>query len=310
MTNRLYPIKFQPIYKEKVWGDEIWKLSGISYDETLVSNGFLIENNINELIEVYLGDLIGEKIYEKFGEEFPLLIKHLTINDRLSLQIHPDDETAAERHECYGKTECWYILDAKPTAKIYLGLNRELSPQELYDRCNNGTIEECMNVIFPQKGDLIPIVPGMLHSATGGVSAIEIQQASDVTYRVYDWERERDTETRREMHMDLAIDCINYNRVYPSELIKRDSYDSPYFKIMVIDIKSSKDKTDPSSSYRGNSHLMSGSPLYICVSGSVKIGWSDGDDTLEEGATALVPANLGEFYITGTGTILEVIPII
>ena len=307
MTNQLYPIKFRPIYKEKVWGEEIWKLSGISGDETIVSDGFLAKNNINELVEVYLGDLVGEKIYEKFGEEFPLLVKYLKIDDRLSLQIHPDDETAAERHGCYGKTECWYILDAKSTAKIYLGLNRELTSQELYDRCNNDTIEECMNVVTPKKGDIIPIVPGTLHSATGGLVAVEIQQASDVTYRVYDWGREREVETKREMHLDLAIDCINYNRVYPSEIVRRDCYDSPYFKIKVIGIRPGN--ANSGSVYRGNSLLVSASPLYICTSGSVKISWNGNSDILEEGAVTLIPANFGEYEIKGDGTILEVIPL-
>ena len=307
MTSQLYPIKFLPIYKEKVWGEEIWKLSGISGDETIVSNGFLAENNINELVEIYLGDLVGEQIYEKFGEEFPLLVKYLRIDERLSLQIHPDDETAAERHGCYGKTECWYILDAKPTARIYLGLNRELTPQELYDRCNNDTIEECMNVITPQKGDIIPIVPGTLHSATGGFVAVEIQQASDVTYRVYDWGREREEETKREMHLDLAIDCINYNRVYPSEIIRRDCYDSPYFKIKVMDIKPGD--INSGSGYRGSTLLMNASPLYICISGSVTISWNGNSDVLEEGIVTLIPANLGEYEIRGNGTILEVIPL-
>jgi len=302
MTNRLYPIKFSPISREKVWGEEIWKLSGIPGDETIVSNGFLAENNINELIEVYLGDLIGEKVYEKFGEEFPLLIKYLNITERLSLQIHPDDETATERHGCYGKTECWYIIDAKPTAKIYLGLNRELTPQELYDRCSNDTIDECLNVVIPKRGDIISIVPGTLHSATGGIIAAEIQQPSDVTYRIYDWGRERDPETAREMHLDLAIDCINYEKVYPSEIIKRDSLDSPYFKIKVIELGSGKKQ----ATYRANSLFMNASPIYICTSGSAAITWDKNSDKMEAGETVLVPANMGEFNITGNGTILEV----
>ena len=300
MTNLLYPIKFRPIPKEKVWGEEIWKLSGISGDETIVSNGFLAENNINELIEVYLGDLAGDKIYEKFGEEFPLLIKYLNIDERLSLQIHPDDETAAERHGSYGKTECWYIIDAKPTAKIYLGLNRELTPRQLYDRCNNDTIEECMNIIIPKRGDIIPIVPGTLHSATGGVIVAEIQQASDVTYRVYDWGREKNPETARETHLDLAIDCINYQRVYPSEIIRKSSYECPYFRVNVIELN---------STYKANSHFLDASPIYVCISGSATITWSENSEKIETDEPVLIPANLGEFAIIGKGIVLEVVPL-
>ena len=308
MTSPLYPLKFRPIPKDKVWGAEEWKLSGISGDETLVSNGFLAENNINELIEVYLGDIAGERIYEKFGEEFPLLIKYLSIDERLSLQIHPDDETAAERHGSYGKMECWYIIDAKPGAKIYLGLNRELTPQELYDRCNNDTIEECMNVVVPKRGDIIPIVPGTLHSATGGVIVAEIQQASDVTYRIYDWGRERDPETARETHLDLAIDCINYQRVYPSEIIRTNSFQCPYFKMAVIELNSKRARNN-TPVHKANSRFISASPLYICITGKATIAWGESSDTISTGEAILVPANLGEFVIDGEATIIEVIPL-
>jgi len=308
MTTSLYPIKFRPISKEKVWGEEIWKLSGLSGDETLTSNGFLTENSVNELIEVYLGDLIGEKIYEKFGEEFPLLIKYLNIDAKLSLQIHPDDETAMERHGSYGKTECWYIIDAKPTAKIYLGLNRELTSQELFDRCNNDTIEECMNVIIPKRGDIIPIVPGTLHSATGGVVVAEIQQTSDVTYRVYDWGRERDPETARETHLDLAIDCINYQRVYPSGIIRKDCFECPYFRVNVIELNSKRERKSVST-YTANTYHIGASPIYICVSGCATIALRENTDIIGAGEIILIPANYGEFVITGDSILIEVIPL-
>jgi len=150
---KLYPLKFSPILKERVWGGdsiktmpgkeyngdaiigESWELSGVQDDISYISNGFLEGNDINDLIETYLGDLVGDGIYEKYGNEFPLLIKILDIKESLSLQVHPDDEIAIERHQCYGKTECWYILDASPDAKVYLGLNRHLTAQEFYDNC-------------------------------------------------------------------------------------------------------------------------------------------------------------------------------
>ncbi len=221
MTN-LYPLKFKPILKERVWGGtklnkifpdekntpnlgESWGLSGVQDDISLVSNGFLQGNDINDLIETYLGDLVGDIIYEKYGNEFPVLIKILDIKDSLSLQIHPDDKTAIERHNSYGKTECWYIMEASSDAKIFLGLNKDLTAKEFYDRCMNDSIVKDLNIITPKKGDIIHIPPGTLHAATGGILVAEIQQVSDVTYRVYDWGREHMKETAREMHLDLAI---------------------------------------------------------------------------------------------------------
>ncbi|NTV19676.1 MAG: mannose-6-phosphate isomerase, partial [Bacteroidales bacterium] len=138
----LYPIKFNPIVKERVWGSEIWEVSGVDGDISIASNGFLEENDINEITETYLGEFVGDAIYEKFGNEFPVLIKILNINESLSVQVHPSDEIAIERHDSYGKTECWYILEAKPTAKIFLGLNRDLTPTEFYDMCQKDTISE------------------------------------------------------------------------------------------------------------------------------------------------------------------------
>ncbi|HPS96500.1 MAG TPA: class I mannose-6-phosphate isomerase, partial [Bacteroidales bacterium] len=197
----LYPIKFNPIVKDRVWGSEIWEVSGVDGDLSIASNGFLEENDINEITETYLGEFVGDAIYEKFGNEFPVLIKILNINESLSVQVHPSDEIAIERHDSYGKTECWYILEAKPTAKIFLGLNRDLTPTEFYDMCQKDTISEAMNIIVPKKGDFIFIEPGTLHAATGGITVAEIQQVSDVTYRVYDWGREHNPATAREMHL-------------------------------------------------------------------------------------------------------------
>ncbi|MFA6770064.1 MAG: type I phosphomannose isomerase catalytic subunit [Bacteroidales bacterium] len=313
---KLYPLRFNPILKERVWGGdkltsslgketigkipigESWELSGVQGDISIVSNGFLKGNNINELVEIYLGDLTGDAIYERYGNEFPILIKILDIRDSLSLQIHPDDSTAIERHNSYGKTECWYILEADPTAKIYLGLNQKLTPQEFYDRCNSNTIEETLNVVTPVKGEIIYIKPGTLHSATGGLLVAEVQQASDVTYRVYDWGREHNPETAREMHLDLAIDCINYNILKPNSLIKKDGIcETPYFKVKKIDIKEKKIML---------SNLFDSFIVYFVIEGETVIKGRDVTETVKKGESILIPAYLGEYTISGKATLLEI----
>ncbi|MFA7089643.1 MAG: type I phosphomannose isomerase catalytic subunit, partial [Bacteroidales bacterium] len=121
----LYPLTFEPIIKQRVWGSETWVLSGLDRDASMISNGFLKGNTINEILEVYLTDLVGTRIYDFCGDEFPLLIKYLTVNEFLSVQVHPDDKKAAELHHAYGKTEMWYILDAQPDARLYLGFNKD-----------------------------------------------------------------------------------------------------------------------------------------------------------------------------------------
>ncbi|MDO9679683.1 MAG: class I mannose-6-phosphate isomerase [Bacteroidales bacterium] len=313
---KLYPLKFSPILKERVWGGdsiktklgkeyngdaiigESWELSGVQDDISYISNGFLEGNDINDLIETYLGDLVGDTVYEKYGNEFPLLIKILDIKESLSLQVHPDDEIAIERHQCYGKTECWYILDASPDAKIYLGLNRHLTAQEFYDKCNDETIVDALNVVKPIPGDIIYIKPGTLHAATGGILVAEVQQVSDVTYRVYDWGREHNPKTAREMHIDLAIDCIDYEKLDTSKVIfKGGSAENPYFKIKRIDI------TD---TYRNMSYIFPSFVIYFCTQGEATVINGISSESIKKGEVILIPAQMGEYSITGKCTLLEI----
>lgn len=312
MTN-LYPLKFKPILKERVWGGEVWQISGIEGETSLVSNGFLKENSINELVETYLGEITGDAIYESFGNVFPILVKILQINDPLSLQLHPSDEISMERHDSYGKTECWYILEAKPSAKIYLGLSKDLTPQEFYDHCNNDSVEGILNVITPKRGDFIYIEPGTLHAATGGITVAEIQQVSDVTYRVYDWGREHNPETAREMHLDLAIDCINYNKMelraphylYDGESVseeegKRVLSDCKYFKVSLMELQDIK---------RLESDSFSSFIIYFSTEGEAIIRGGNGEVSIKRGECAIVPAYLGEYTIekaTPTCRLLEI----
>jgi mannose-6-phosphate isomerase len=313
---KLYPLKFSPILKERVWGGdsiktklgkeyngdaiigESWELSGVQDDISYISNGFLEGNDINDLIETYLGDLVGDGIYEKYGNEFPLLIKILDIKESLSLQVHPNDEIAIERHQCYGKTECWYILDASPDAKVYLGLNRHLTAQEFYDKCNDETIVDALNVIKPVPGDIIYIKPGTLHAATGGILVAEVQQVSDVTYRVYDWGREHNPKTAREMHIDLAIDCIDYEKLDTSKVIfKGGSAENPYFKIKRIDI------TD---TYRNMSYIFPSFVIYFCAQGDATVMNGISSESIKKGEVILIPAQMGEYSIKGKCTLLEI----
>lgn len=240
MEKKLYPFKFIPVASRRPWGGsalvkdlgkefvecdeegnetvlgadvrigESWELADMGIEDSVVSNGWLAGNTISEVMETYLERIVGEDVYKYYGRQFPLLVKFLDINDRLSVQVHPDDEVAAERYDSLGKAEIWYIMDARPGAKIYAGFNREVSAQEFYDRCHNGTVEEVLNVIYPKKGDALLIAPGTVHAADGGILIAEIQESSDMTFRLYDWGREFDPATARPLHLEEAIDIIDY----------------------------------------------------------------------------------------------------
>lgn len=240
MEKKLYPFKFVPVASRRPWGGsalvkelgknfvecddegnetvlgedvligESWELADMGIEDSVIANGWLAGNTISELMETYLERIVGEDVYNYYGRQFPLLIKFLDINDKLSVQVHPDDEVAAERYDSLGKAEIWYVMDAKPGAKMYCGFNREVSAQEFYDRCHAGTVDEVLNVIEPRKGDVIFITPGTVHAADGGLLIAEIQESSDMTFRLYDWGREFNPATARKTHLDEAIDLINY----------------------------------------------------------------------------------------------------
>lgn len=245
MEKKLYPFKFVPVASPRPWGGdalvnelgkhfvesdedgnekvlgsdvkigESWEIADMGIVDSVVSNGWLAGNSINDLMETYMERIVGENVHNYYGRQFPILIKYLDINDRLSVQVHPDDEVAAERYDSLGKAEIWYVMDAKPGAKVYFGFNRNLTAQEFYDRCQNGTVEEVLNVIYPKKGDAIYIKPGTVHAADGGILIAEIQESSDMTFRLYDWGREFDPATARPLHLEEAIDVIDYRAVDP-----------------------------------------------------------------------------------------------
>jgi len=305
MTN-LYPLKFSPILKERVWGGnrlskeygknakegskigESWELSGVQGDISLVANGFLEGNNLEEIIEVYMGDLVGEEIFEKFGREFPLLIKLIDANDDLSIQVHPPDDIAKERHRAYGKTEMWYVLEADDDAKIYTGFNREMTKELYIESLEKGNIAEILNIEKPEPGDVFFIPSGRVHAICKGVMLTEIQQTSDITYRIWDWNRNGLDGKPRELHTELAVDAIDYNtyesnktRVEPELNRTVNIIDCKYFTTNIIELDQAIIK---------DYSLIDSFVIYICVHGSAKLEWEDKSMNLVKGETVLIPA--------------------
>ena len=300
--NPLYPLCFTPISVERVWGKERWILSGLEGSNSVVSNGFLSDNEINELIEVYMDDLVGASAYRKFSNEFPLLVKILHITDYLSFQVHPADEIAKVRHNAYGKAELWYVLDAAPQATLFLGFNRHLTPAEFKQRCLNQTLPEVMHECTPRPGDHYYIPPGTVHAAGGGLVVAEVQQVSDITYRVYDWGREFHKETARELHTDLALDVINWTPFNPADPQRDDpekNVETPWFHL------TKKTLTTPLTQ---SNILESGFRLLICAEGAVRV-YANQDVRLQKGDLSLIPAAISQYTITSEGpsaVVLEV----
>lgn len=324
--NELYPLKFEPIFKDKIWGGqkiktqmgldfspllncgEAWVLSGVSGSETAVSEGWLKGNQLNELVEIYMDDLVGEKAFEKYGNEFPLLIKLLDANDWLSIQVHPDDDLAKMRHNGSGKTEMWYILQAEAESKLISGFNQEMNREKYLEHLKNNTLPEIMNFELVKAGDVFYMPSGRVHALGPGIVLAEIQQTSDLTYRIYDWDRVDDSGKSRELHTELALDAIDFKR-YNDYRIHPDVYADQVSQLV-------------QGKYFTTNILQTGKPvlrdssgldtfvIYLCIEGSASIDYQSGVVNLRKGECLLVPASIDKVVINPKAgvNILEVLP--
>lgn len=322
--NTLYPIKFKPVLKETLWGGsalrsrfgkraaedskvgESWEITGMSGESSVVSNGFLKGNSLEEITEVYMGELVGEKVFEKFGNEFPLLIKFIDAHRTLSIQVHPDDNLASERHHAWGKTEMWYVIDTEPDAVIFTGFRKKTGKDEYLKYLNANRVEELVNATVVKPGDAFFIPAGMVHAIGAGVLLTEIQQTSDITYRIYDWNRVDDNGKPREMHTELALDAINFD-LDDNGLIRREAVvnqpvnlaECPYFSTNLLELNFPVIK---------DYSLTDSFIIYICIKSTVIIDWNGHREELRAGETVLIPAAADSVTLipVETATLLEV----
>ena len=292
---KLYPLKFQPIWKPKAWGGESWDVCGFEDDASVITEGFLSGNDLPDILETYLGDLVGDEIFDWYNLNFPLLIKRLDVQDRLSVQVHPDDTVAGERFDCFGKTEFWYVTEASPNARIYMGFKEDTDASTLYQACKAGTADRLLNAYTPRPGDYFFIKPGTVHAADGGVKITEIQESSDLTFRLYDWGRELNPATRREMHLEEALDCIDYKKYddaachgYDPEGV-RVLAQCPQFVITSLKLR------EPA---RVSMDDFKSCVVYNCLSGAATVATGGETYPLTVGEVLLVPASCDNLLIT------------
>lgn len=311
--SELYPFKFETVLKEKVWGGdalvnrfnkkapgngkygESWEISAVSGNLSVVSNGFLAGNNIQELIEVYMGDITGDALYEKFGDEFPLLIKFIEAREDLSIQVHPGNELAKKRHNAYGKTEMWYILESENNAKIYTGFRNDVTKEMYQEAIEKGTLPEILNIENASPGNAYFTPAGRIHAIGAGIVLVEIQQTSDITYRIFDWNRKSSGKEKRELHTDLALDALDFNASGPSvikaEQVMNESLtlvNSEFFDTNLLRINKPVKK---------EYYLIDSFVIYICTEGEFILKWDDDHEHIKKGETVLVPAMIREVIL-------------
>ncbi len=309
-----YPIKFEPILKEKIWGGEklatllnkksdkknigeSWEISGVHKDVSIVTNGKLKGQSLENLIVIHRDALVGKKVFREFSYEFPLLIKFIDAKEALSIQLHPDDALAKERHNSFGKTEMWYVMQADKDSNLIVGFKKETSSDQYLEHLHNKSLLDILNVDIVQEGDVYFIPTGRVHAIGAGVLLAEIQQTSDITYRIYDWDRKDDKGNYRELHTTNALTAIDYKTQMSYKTRYKDRLnevseivDCQYFttNVISIDKKIKIDHSDKDSFV-----------IYMCVDGKV-VFHNDEDSTtmLTKGETLLIPAILKKFSIS------------
>lgn len=302
---KLYPLKFKPILKSTIWGGneitklkqlplqdgigESWEISDVKDHVSVTANGELAGISLDELIRVYGAEFIGKKNLEKYQGKFPLLIKFIDAKDDLSIQVHPDDELAKQRHDSFGKTEMWYVMNAADDATLYAGFSRQITPEEYVKRVEDNTFTETLHLHRIAPGDVFFLPAGRVHAIRKNTLIAEIQQTSDITYRIYDYNRKDDRGNSRELHTEQAKDAIDYHlyddyktsydleKNQPVKLV-----DSAYFHTSLLDLTENKQR---------DLSAFDSFFIYICLSGKCKLTDNNGFSiAMQQGETVLVPA--------------------
>jgi mannose-6-phosphate isomerase len=306
--NRLYPLKFKPIIKDKIWGGtrlrnilkkntktdkagESWEISGFPGSLSKVKNGFLAGNTLEEIIEVYMGDLVGDSVFEKFGTLFPLLIKFIDANDALSVQVHPNDELAVRQFGSFGKSEMWYIVEAEKDAEIIVGFNQLVDAEKYQEHLNRKTLMTILNKEKTQPGDVFFLPAGRIHAIGAGILLAEIQQTSDATLRIYDFDRLDDKGKPRELHIEKALEAIDFKPVDQFKTSYTREINHPnllisckYFTTNLLELTAELERD-----YLALDSFV----IYMCLEGSFMIRYDQQDqEKVSKGETILLPAEI------------------
>jgi mannose-6-phosphate isomerase len=312
-----YPLKFKTIFKDKIWGGqkintylgkdfsplpncgETWEVSGVKSDVSVIENGALAGKSLSSVLEDYKAELVGNAVYERFGDEFPLLVKFIDANDDLSIQVHPNDDLAKERHNSFGKTEMWYVIQADEGASLIAGFNQKVNQEIYLERLNSGKLNDILNKEEVNAGDVFFLPAGRVHTIGKGLLIAEIQQTSDVTYRIYDFDRVDDKGNKRELHTEEALAALDYD-VYPEyKSVYDKKVNEPvqvvtceYFTTNILEFSQSI-----SRDYSFDSFV-----IHVCVQGAYTLNYVQESLNIKMGDCVLIPASLNRVNLeTETG---------
>jgi len=319
MKNNLYPLQFEPILKERIWGGkklntflnkpiisdftgESWEISTVDNDISIVSKGAFKGKSLNQLIEKFPKEILGEKVIAKFGKQFPLLFKFLDAREDLSIQVHPNDELAKKRHNSLGKTEMWYVMQADEDTRLIIGFKEDSSKAEYIEHLEKNTLLDILDSIEIKQGDVFFLETGTIHAVGAGTVIAEIQQTSDITYRLYDFDRVDAQGNKRELHIDLALDAINYNKIKAEkkynkiENVSNEMVRCDYFTTHYITLNGNYTVRRNKDSFC----------VYMCVDGTLELELNNQIYQYKKGDTILIPADLNNYSFNGVASLLEI----
>ena len=316
---KFYPLQFEPIFKERIWGGEqlksvlhksftsstigeSWEISTVKEDVSVISNGIWKGKSFIDLIKEYPKEILGTAVYARFGIEFPLLFKYLDAREDLSIQVHPNNSLAQKRHNSFGKTEMWYVIQADKEARIIVGFKEDSNSNTYLENLKNKTLLSILDEVNVKSGDAYFIESGTVHSIGAGLLLAEIQQTSDITYRLYDFDRVDDKGFLRELHVDLALEAINYKKVQTKKEFTKNTNESnevvdcPYFTTNFISLDGTMEVVKSAETFT----------VYMCVEGFFEIEKDDIKLQYKKGDTILIPAAMNQFILNGKASILEI----
>ncbi|RAJ15013.1 type I phosphomannose isomerase catalytic subunit [Olleya aquimaris] len=319
----LYPLQFQPLFNYRLWGGEklktelgkdysdnnigeSWEISDVDANETKVLEGDLKGFSLKQLIKQFKGEFLGQSVYDTFGDAFPLLIKFIDANTPLSVQVHPNNDVAKTRHNSFGKNEMWFVMQAEKNAELIIGFEEKITPSQLETHLKNNTILNVLHKEQVTKGDAFYIPTGRIHAIGGGVMLAEIQQTSNITYRVYDYNRvDKTTGQKRDLHIEQAKEVLDFEvyKTYKTNYTKTPNSSnklihSPYFKSNFLKVEGVLEK---------DYSKLDSFVIYMCVDGDVELTWNDKIYSLKKGETLLLPASIKNISLSSTSSeLLEV----
>ncbi|WP_445454397.1 type I phosphomannose isomerase catalytic subunit [Flavobacterium sp. 25HG05S-40] len=316
---KLYPLQFEPILKERIWGGsklktylnkpitsditgESWEISTVENDVSIIANGAYKGKSLLDVINELPEAVLGSKVYEQFGKQFPLLFKYLDAREDLSIQLHPNDALAKKRHNSFGKTEMWYVMQADADARLIVGFKEKSSPEAYLKHIHNKTIVDILDAKKVKQGDVFFLETGTIHAIGAGIVIAEIQQTSDITYRIYDFDRVDANGNHRELHVDLSLEAINYETIEAEKHYSR----TENVANTVVDCRYFTTNFIPLNGTTTISKLGTSFTVYMCVDGDFKLTIDHQVYSYRKGDTILLPAILTHFELSGKASILEI----